>query len=419
MKYELFIAIRYLRARRKQTMISVITGISIFGVALGVAALIIVLAVMTGFEEDLRTKILGTNSHIVMSPRDTSETISGISEIVQTAASVDGVIGAQPFLFLKAMISRQEHTDGILIKAIDPDSAALGDLAKNVIRGSLQNLRSSNRTALREQDPDLPQNAIVLGVELAAAIGVSLNQVVNVTSTATTLTPMGMVPKSRAFQVVGLVSSGMYEYDRTMGYISMDSARDINGGRDVIDGIEIRVADIFRTESIIKKLRGLFRDRFWIRDWKEMNHAFFSALKLEKIAMFIILTLIVFVAAFNIISSLTLMVMEKNKDIGILKTMGATHASIQRIFLTQGMIIGSVGTLIGCVAGVVLSLLADRYQWIRLEGEVYYISHLPFLIDLNDVFAICTASLIISLLATIYPARQAAKLDPVEAIRYE
>lgn len=400
-------------------MISVITGISIFGVTLGVAALIIVLAVMTGFEEDLRNKILGTNSHIVLSAREQSDPIADVGEIALTASKIDGIIGIQPFLFIKAMISRNEITDGILIKAIDPSSSALNDLQKNIIRGSIQDLTPARRDEIRALNPSVPQNGIILGIELAAAIGAKLDGMVSLTSSASTLTPMGMMPRARSFQVVGLVSSGMYEYDRTMGYISIEAASDLNGGKGSIDGIEVRVSDIYETDRICGELRRIYRDRFWVRDWKEMNHAFFSALKLEKIAMFIILTLIVFVAAFNIISSLTLMVMEKNKDIGILKTIGATHLSIRKIFITQGIIIGSVGTFIGCVLGVTLSYLADRFHLIRLEGEVYYISYLPFLVDAQDVIAICTASMLISLLATIYPARQASRLDPVEAIRYE
>jgi lipoprotein-releasing system permease protein len=418
MRFEYFIGLRYLRAQRKQTMISVITGISIFGVALGVAALIIVLAVMTGFEEDLRAKILGTNAHVVIVPFDQLDTMADYPSLLTEIQDVDGIQVASAFVYNKVMISHDGRSDGIVLKGIDPNVPGASNLDKYLVKGSLKDLMPGDPDPGMDRQMIVP-DGIILGIELAASLGARVGETITLLSSASTVTPAGLIPKSRAFRVAGYFQSGMFEYDRTMAYISLNAAQVLMGIGDGVNGVEISARDIFQTTDIVSDLRGILGGRFWIRDWKEMNRTFFSALKLEKLAMFIILTLIVFVAAFNIIGSLTMMVMEKHKDIGILKAMGASNKSVRLIFLAEGVIIGIVGTVIGCLIGLSLCWIADTYHLIRLDGEVYYISYLPFKVRIPDVIAICAASLFISFMATIYPARQAAKLDPVEAIRYE
>lgn len=418
MKYELFIGSRYLRARRKQTMISIVTAISIAGVALGVAALIIVLSVMTGLGNDLREKILGTNAHVVVVANDYDDHIQDYREIQDKVLLTDGVIASDVFIYSKGMIQHGHRADGAVIKGMDMRSGGPVELQETIIRGSLQRLIDRPAPPGPDETP-LPRDGVILGIELARYLGASVGENITLISSEMTLTPTGVMPRARAYRVAGLFQTGMYEYDRTMVYMTLDASRKLMGIKDGVNGFEIRVQDIFKSADVVASLRQELGLRFWIRDWRDMNRTFFAALKLEKFAMFIILTLIIFVAAFNIVSSLTMMVMEKNKDIGILKAMGATNEGIRRIFMTQGIVIGVIGTFLGCAIGTVLSYLADTYKWIRLEGEVYYVSYLPFEVHIQDVLLICTASILICTLATIYPARQASRLDPVEAIRYE
>ncbi len=418
MKYEYYIGLRYLRARRKQAMISIITGISILGVGLGVAALIIVLAVMTGFEEDLREKILGMNAHVVIVPNSYEDHIPDYDKVREQIRAIPDIKAVEVFTYSKAMISHGYRSDGIVLKGLDVARDTAADLRKFMVKGSVDDLMKLP-PGRGDGGVPLPKDGIILGEELAISLGARLGETVNITTSRESLTPVGMIPRSRAFRVVGLFRSGMFEYDSSMAYLALAPSQTLFGINNGVNGFELRVNKIFDTPVLSEDLRQKLGSRFWVRDWKDMNQTFFAALKLEKMAMFIILTLIIFVASFNIISSLTMMVMEKHKDIGILKAMGATNRGVHLIFLTQGVIIGLVGTVLGCVAGTTLSWIADTFQLIKLQGEVYYISFLPFKVQLSDVVAICSASLIISFLATIYPARQASRLDPVEAIRYE
>lgn len=417
-EYERFIGLRYLRARRKQAMISVVTSISIAGVALGVAALIIVLAVMTGLANDMREKILGTNAHIVIVPSNPEDRVQDYLQIQELIHATPGVTTSEIFIYSKGMIRRGNRGDGVVIKGMDMSGTGPVELQDTIVRGSIHQLNEGLSESFPGEIP-VPRDGVILGVELARYLGARLNDTITILSPEMTLVPTGMIPRARAFRVAGLFETGMYEYDRSMVYMTIQKAGQLLGISEGINGIEVRVHDIFKSDRIVSQLQEKLGLRFWIRDWKEMNQTFFAALKLEKLAMFIILTLIVFVASFNIISSLTMMVMEKNKDIGILKAMGATNEGIRKIFMTQGIVIGCIGTAVGCILGCAISWIADTYKLIRLEGEVYYVNYLPFEIRTLDVVLVCGASMLICLLATIYPARQAALLNPVEAIRYE
>jgi lipoprotein-releasing system permease protein len=414
MSYELFIGLRYLKAKRKQTFISLITFISIGGVMVGVTALIVVLAVMNGFKEDLRDKILGVTSHVVISRFDGP--MAGYQDVMAQVEKIPGVTAATPFTYSQVLISSGQAVSGAVLRGFDPETAGkVISLARN-LRGL--NLEEFGR---REEQPDqqgLPP--IILGNELAKNLGVGRGDALTVISPLGRLTPLGQVPRSQVFRVAGIFESGMYEYDSSLAYVPLAAAQSFLGLGDKVTGIELRVKDIYQADRVAwnaGKLLGGFP--FWSRDWMSMNRNLFSALKLEKIVMFIILTLIILVAAFNIISTLIMVVMEKTRDIAILKSMGATNRSIMAIFMIEGLIIGLVGTLLGLVGGFGLCKLLATYQFVQLPRDVYYISTLPVKIDALDVTLTALAAIVISLVATLYPAWQASRLEPAEAIRYE
>jgi lipoprotein-releasing system permease protein len=411
MFYQFFIGLRYLKAKRKQTFISLISIISVGGVALGVMALIIVIAVMSGFEGDLRDKIIGTNSHVIILKhgRAAMEDYQGVIEQVR---HVEHVLAAAPFIYSQAMLTSEQNVSGVVLRGIDPQlEAKTTNLGKNIIEGDLKQLvNSSGNDGLA---------GIILGLELARNLGVFYGDELNLVSPTGTLTPMGMAPRSMRVRVVGIFSSGMYEYDSGLVYLSLKTAQDFLHMGDRVTGVGIKLDDIYQAESVADKLQKLLEFPYWARDWMEMNRNLFSALKLEKLAMFIILTLIIIVAAFNIISTLTMMVMEKNKDIAILKSMGATARGIMSIFMLEGLTIGLVGTFLGGIGGGISCWLADKYKLIKLAGDVYYMNYLPFKMRPLDLVIICMASILISFLATLYPSWQASKLDPAVALRYE
>ena len=414
MSYELFIGLRYLKAKRKQTFISLITFISIGGVMVGVTALIVVLAVMNGFKEDLRDKILGVTSDVVISRFDGP--MAGYQNVMVQLEKVPGVTAATPFIYSQVLISSGQAVSGAVLRGFDPETAGkVISLARN-LRGV--NLEELSRREEHPDEPGLPP--IILGNELAKNLGVSRGDALTVVSPLGRLTPLGQVPRSQVFRVAGIFESGMYEYDSSLAYVPLATAQNFLGLGDKVTGIELRVEDIYQADRVAwnaGKLLGGFP--FWSRDWMSMNRNLFSALKLEKIVMFIILTLIILVAAFNIISTLIMVVMEKTRDIAILKSMGATNRSIMAIFMIEGLIIGLVGTLLGLVGGFGLCKLLATYQFVQLPRDVYYISTLPVKIDALDVTLTALAAIVISLVATLYPAWQASRLEPAEAIRYE
>jgi lipoprotein-releasing system permease protein len=414
MSYELFIGLRYLKAKRKQTFISLITLISIAGVMVGVTALIVVLAVMNGFREDLRDKILGVTSHVVLSRFDGN--MADYQEVMTQVKKIPGVAAASPFIYSQVMISSGQAISGAVLRGIEPETATkVISLARTLSGGSLEELSVGDRSGGQQAVP-----GIILGNELAKNLGVVKGEPITVISPLGRLTPLGQVPRSQIFRVVGVFDSGMYEYDSNLAYVSLQSAQRFLGLGDRVTGIEVRVDDIYQADRVAREIsKALGGFPFWSRDWMKMNKNLFSALKLEKIVMFIILTLIILVAAFNIVSTLIMVVMEKTRDIAILKAMGATSRSIMKIFMLEGLVIGLVGTLLGLLGGYTLCRLLAKYQFVQLPRDVYYISTLPVKMDPLDVTLIAMAAIAISLAATVYPAWQASRLDPAEAIRYE
>jgi lipoprotein-releasing system permease protein len=418
MKYEWFIGLRYLKAKRKQTFISIITIISIVGVAVGVMTLIVVLAVMSGFEKTLKEKILGTQAHLVVLKAN-QQGMDHYEEVLKQVQEVKDVVSAAPFIFNQVMLSSESNVSGVVIKGIDPDRVGkVTELAHNMKAGRLQDLKESG-----DHDP----SGIILGAELAKHLGVTLNDAIQVVSPLGTMTPMGMMPKMKRFRVVGIFYSGMYEYDNTMAYVSLESAQKFFGMGARVTGIEIKTDDIYKVKEIGKEIRQKLGFPFWTKDWMEMNRNLFSALKLEKIAMFIILVLIVLVAALNIISTLIMVVMEKNKDIAILKSMGTPSKGILRIFIIEGGIIGVVGTALGTILGLgialnldkIVAFLENRFGFKIFSPDIYYIEKFPSQVNPMDVGLIVMTAIFISLLATLYPSWRASKLDPAEALRYE
>lgn len=410
MSFEFFIGSRYLKTKQKQAFISLITILTIAGVMVGVMAMIIVIAVMSGFESDLKSRILGVESHIILMRHGSS--FSDYRNVLEYVENVDGVRSVAPFVYTQVMLRSSSSVSGAVLRGIDPESP--GCMIKNYNKASL---RESLKTSPDEGTQTFVPG-IILGRELADKLGVLKGDGIYVISPRGMISPVGHMPAMRRFKVTGFFESGMYEYDGTFAYIHLSNARKILQMGDAVTGIEIRVTDIYKASKISDEISAGLGFPYWTKDWMQMNQNLFAALKLEKTVMFIILTLIVLVAAFNIASSLIMMVMEKKRDIGILKAMGATHRSIRKIFVLKGMVIGVVGTTLGVFWGFLLCFLLKKYKFVELPGDVYYISTLPVQLEALDVFMIASAALVICYLATLYPAIQASKVEPVEAIRY-
>lgn len=421
MGYEWFISLRYLKARRRQGFISLISLISVAGVSVGVMALIVVLAVMTGFTDSLREKILGINSDIVV--QRLGRGITDYHELSKKVLTEDGVLAATPYTYSQIMLSVPEASSGAVVRGIDPTTAnKVLSLSRQMKEGSIAALapekqQQRNGTTSNGTARLLP--GIILGKELARSLRVEMGDNVRLFSPAGPLTPMGVIPKIKTCRVVGIFDTGMYEYDSSLAYISIATAQDFLELGDAVHGLELKVNDIYKAGAIADQLEKKLGFGYVVKDWITMNKNLFSALKLEKTAMFIVLALIVLVAAFNIISTLIMVVMSKGKDIAILKSMGATSKGIMKIFVYEGLVIGLTGTVIGVIGGLTLCEILSKYQFIKLPSDVYPITTLPVKVLPLDVTLVAVSAALITLLATLYPSWQASKIDPAVALRYE
>ncbi len=420
--YEVFVGLRYLREKRRQRSISLNTFVSITGITLGVAALIGTLGIMTGFKEDLQEKILGTTSHIVVQSRS-QDTIAGYEALVDRVERVPRVMAATPFVYRQVLLSSRSGVQGIILRGIDPQrEAKVTQLGRNITHGSLGALApeaagSQDRQSEKPPTSKTPRPGIVLGKELALRLGVFVGDSVNVVSPVGPISAIGMTPKIRPFNVVAVFESGMYEYDASLAYISLHQAQRFFGLDGTVTGIEVKVNDIFQAGTIAQSIEATLGNSYWARDWRALNRNLFSALKLEKIMMFLLLVLITIVASFNIVGTLTMLVTEKQREIAILKAMGATRRAIMRIFMLNGLVIGFTGTAIGIPLGYTFLWLIQTY-W-TFDPTIYYISRIPVHVQFLDVILVSCSAILISFAATLYPSWQAARLDPVAALRYE
>jgi lipoprotein-releasing system permease protein len=404
--FELHVAVRYLLAKRKQAFISVISLISIIGVAVGVGAVVIALAVMTGLQQELRDRILGSNPHVYVSR------VGGIDDYrseVTRLRGMPGVVGAAPDVLGQALISAGRGANPVQIKGVDPAlEPSVTDVQRTMQSGSLESL--ANR------GDEIP--GIVLGKDLAASLGVSVGDSVQVLTLEGVLTPMGSRPLSRKRQVVGIFRLGLYEFDSTYAFVLLQDAMRLFD-KPQVDFIQLRVADVYKAPQVAANVRDKLGEQYSTEDWTVMNKPLFSALTLEKIAVSLAVGLIVIVAALNIVATLILLVMEKHRDVAILKTMGASARSVTIIFMVQGLIIGLVGTSVGAALGYGLSFIFNHFRLIQVPIDVYQVSYLPFTVLASDFGIVVVAAVVICFLATIHPSRQAARLDPAQALRYE
>jgi lipoprotein-releasing system permease protein len=404
--FELFVAVRYLLARRKQAFISLISLISMLGVCVGVMALLIALALMTGLQGELRDRLVGSTAHVYVFKQNG---ITNPDDDIRKLLSLPDVVGASPVILGQGLIQSPANTAPVTIKGVDP-------VREQTVTNIAQAMQAGSLDALAAPGDGLP--GIVLGKDLAEKLGVSLNDSVGIVTSEQQLTPMGLIPRRRTLRVVGIYKLGLFEFDSAYGLVSLEVARTLLDAPEP-HFIEVRVKDLFEARQIAEAIPERLGSDYLPQDWMDMNRSLFGALWLEKMAISITIGLIVMVAALNIIASLILLVMEKSRDIAILKTMGSSSASIRRIFILQGLIIGFVGTAAGALFGIALIEVLDRFQLIHVPIDVYQIAYVPFKLEPLDAAVVIAAALLICLLATIYPSRQASRLDPAQALRYQ
>jgi len=407
--YEIFISLRYLKTKKRYGTISLNTFISIAGVVIGVATSIITLAVMTGFQDYFRDRILSALPHIVVMEY-TGNGVSNDEALEEKIDKVPHVTATTPFIYGQSMVATKERMQGVVVRGIDPATEPnVTDLAKNMTAGTLKDLDQTGQK----------RPGIIIGEDLARKLGVSVGDIVTMVNPLGEETPLGMVPKMKKFTVTGLFDAGMYDYNTGFVYISLPDAQKFFDMPGRVSGIQVRIDRIYDADRIASAIQTAVGYPFYTRNWMEMNKNFFSALLLEKIGMSLILVVIIVVASFNIIGTLTMIVMEKNREIAILKSMGSSPASIVKIFMFAGLAIGSVGTAIGVIIGSSAVMILTKTDIISLPKDVYQVSHLPLTTSGLDVLFIALTALGISFLATLYPSWQAARQDPVEVLRYE
>ncbi|MGH7787280.1 MAG: lipoprotein-releasing ABC transporter permease subunit [Candidatus Binatia bacterium] len=417
MPYALFIGLRYLRAKRSEGFISLITGIATAGVAIGVMTLNVVLAVMTGFEEDLRDRILAFTPHVLVSSHGAP--LPNDPEVAARIRRVAGVVAASPYVQGQAMLASADNFAGVMVRGVEPVAGGVIDFARHVRDGSIEDL-ATRHTVPRDASGALVElPGIILGKELARQLGVRPGEPVSLVSPVGVPTVVGLVPKVKRFAVTGLFNAGMIEYDSSLAFINLPDAQRFFDLGSSITGVEVRGADFDDADRVAAGVAAELTFPYRVRDWKEMNHNLFSAISLEKTVYFIVLLLIVLVAAFNIVATLIMVVMEKRRDIAILKSMGATRGGIAQIFIYKGLVIGGVGTVVGSLAGYALCAVLRRFEFVELPKDVFYVNTLPVKIYPEYFALVLGVSLAIVLIATLYPARQAARLVPVDALRYD
>jgi len=409
MRYEIFIALRYLRAKRRQSVLSFITAISAIGIMVGVWALVIVLAFQSGMEQDLQNKILGGTAHINLLKEDESA-FSNPDELITRLEKIPSIKAAAATVYTGVYLSGTADSRGAIVKAVNLDARKeANEVFQTIIQGSVDKLKASENG----------EEGIILGIDLAIELGAKLNDTVTVISSEGRLTPGGLAPRQKVFTVVGIFKSGLYEYDSNWGYISLEAMRQMISNDQPTQVIQMKITDIYKVKEVATQVLAAVGPGYKTKDWQQLNQPVFAALNLQRLGFLVGIGLIILVASLNIITTLTMMVVEKSRDIAILMSMGATRQSILVIFILQGLIIGIVGMVIGTISGVLTSFFANKYQLIQLDPKIYSISYVPFNTRLLDVLLVATIAVAISLLATIYPAWKASQLVPVEGLRYE
>jgi lipoprotein-releasing system permease protein len=415
MPYELFIALRYLRAKRKQVMISVITVIAIAAVSMGVASLIVVLAMMTGFRQEFQAKILSGTAHLNLTHKE-RQPIENYRELVRRLSSLPHIRSATATLYQRVLVQGQKDTEGAVLKGVDLSGRRdANEVFQFTVEGDPQ--------SLAEPETDLESGAkidrIILGRELARTIGLEVGGIATIISPQGHLTPVGLAPRYRDFKVAGIFESGLSDYDATWAYISLEAAQRLSGAEDVAEIIQIKVDDVDAVKQIGGDVLAVAGDDYEVQDWQQLNAPIYSALSYEKYLTGVALLIVIGIAALNIITVLIMIVMEKHKDIAVLKSMGATNRSVMYLFMAQGVSIGILGIIIGVVIGTGFCYFANAHRWIKLPVGAYALDYLPFHATTGDVVIVAAVTIAISFVSTIFPSLNAARLDPVEALRYE
>jgi lipoprotein-releasing system permease protein len=418
MRFEFFIAARYLRAKRRQAVVGVITAISVIGVAAGVASLIIALAITNGMRRDLQERLVGSTSHVDLM-RVAGDGIKDWRPLLERLRKVPHVTAAAPGLYEQVLISRSQRSGGALIKGVIPgDEKTVGDLLRSLVLGSAMPLEPQSESA-GQQASGQAIPPIVIGQDMAETLGAKVGDGVQVISPQGELTPLGMMPRYQKFQVVGIFKSGFYQYDSSYAFVRLADAQRLFSEPDVISVISFKVDDLYHADRVGRAIEDAAGKGFQTTNWMEQNRELFRALRLEQIVTFIVLALIVCVAALNILIALTMMVMEKTRDIAVLMSFGVRAEQVRRIFLMQGLLISVIGTVLGLIVGYGLSWAGGHYRFIHLDASVYSIDYLPFAPKVRDAVIVAAVSLGVSLIATLYPSGSAAKVLPAEALRYE